>query len=348
MFGTGAVVVDVGQLYAEKAQLQNGADAGALAVALSCARGSCAASTSQTGLAGTYATSNHSSMSGSEHIDAVCGKDPAGALPSCIATAPGCAPAPANGYYAQVQTSTLTSSGSNLLPPVFAQTFMGPSYKGATTHACAQAGWGSPEAVSNVLSMTLSLCEWNADTSNGTNFAPAGPYPPWPAASYEHYIQIHGTGNSCSGGQSGYDMPGGFGWLTADTSGQCTTTVDVVTGLYFDQTGAAPSQHCRTALTNIYNTSPHTPVYLPVFDGLCSPSDTCTPKSSYHLAGFAAFVITGFYMQGSIKQPSLMTGNSYCKGSQFCVYGFFTQGLIPNGTGTVAKSFGGTAVSMRG
>jgi Flp pilus assembly protein TadG len=349
LFGMGAMVVDVGQLYAEKAQLQNGADAGALAVALSCSRGSCAASTSQTGLAGTYATSNHRSMSGSEHIDAVCGSDAGGALPTCAANAPGCPATPTSGYYAQVQTSTLTSSGSSLLPPVFAQTFMGSSYQGTTTHACARAGWGSPESVSNVLAMTLSLCEWNADTANGTNFAPPGPsYPAWPAASYEHVIQIHGTGNACAGGQSGYDMPGGFGWLTADTGGNCTTTVDVVTGLYFDQTGASPSKNCGKALMNNYATSPHTPVYLPVFDGLCSPSGTCTPKSSYHLAGFAAFVITGFYMQGQVKQPSLITGNDYCSGSQFCVYGFFTQALIPNGTGSVTKSFGGTSVSMIG
>ncbi|GAP57481.1 conserved hypothetical protein [Arthrobacter sp. Hiyo1] len=53
LIGVGAVAVDVGQIYAERAQLQNGADAGALAVASSCAKGSC-----NTSLAGPLANSN--------------------------------------------------------------------------------------------------------------------------------------------------------------------------------------------------------------------------------------------------------------------------------------------------
>lgn len=42
LIGAGAMAVDVGQIYAERAQLQNGADAGAMAVALSCKDGPCA------------------------------------------------------------------------------------------------------------------------------------------------------------------------------------------------------------------------------------------------------------------------------------------------------------------
>ena len=37
LFGMGALVIDVGQLYQNRAELQNGADAAALAVAKSCA-----------------------------------------------------------------------------------------------------------------------------------------------------------------------------------------------------------------------------------------------------------------------------------------------------------------------
>ncbi|GAA4028103.1 hypothetical protein GCM10023063_06890 [Arthrobacter methylotrophus] len=53
LIGVGAVAVDVGQIYAERAQLQNGADSGALAVASSCAKGSC-----NTSLAGPLANAN--------------------------------------------------------------------------------------------------------------------------------------------------------------------------------------------------------------------------------------------------------------------------------------------------
>jgi Flp pilus assembly protein TadG len=53
LIGVGAVAVDVGQIYAERGQLQNAADAGALAVADSCAKGSCNAA-----LAGPLANGN--------------------------------------------------------------------------------------------------------------------------------------------------------------------------------------------------------------------------------------------------------------------------------------------------
>ena len=36
LIGAGAMAVDVGQIYAERAQLQNAADAGAMAVAKQC------------------------------------------------------------------------------------------------------------------------------------------------------------------------------------------------------------------------------------------------------------------------------------------------------------------------
>lgn len=41
LIGAGALAVDVGQIYAERAQLQNGADAGAIAVAQACHAGGC-------------------------------------------------------------------------------------------------------------------------------------------------------------------------------------------------------------------------------------------------------------------------------------------------------------------
>jgi len=41
LLGMGALVIDVGQIYQERAELQNGADAAALAVAESCALGAC-------------------------------------------------------------------------------------------------------------------------------------------------------------------------------------------------------------------------------------------------------------------------------------------------------------------
>ena len=45
LIGVGALVIDSGALYAERRQLQNGADAAALAVAQDCADGHCGRAT---------------------------------------------------------------------------------------------------------------------------------------------------------------------------------------------------------------------------------------------------------------------------------------------------------------
>ena len=56
LVGFGALAVDVGALWWDKKQLQNGADAAALALAQSCAQGACEAD--ETGMARQYATDN--------------------------------------------------------------------------------------------------------------------------------------------------------------------------------------------------------------------------------------------------------------------------------------------------
>ncbi|MEV7131418.1 TadE/TadG family type IV pilus assembly protein [Arthrobacter sp. NPDC093128] len=64
LVGAGAVAVDVGQIYAERAQLQNGADAGALAVALSCKQGAC-----NSALADGLANSNSNDAASTASVD---------------------------------------------------------------------------------------------------------------------------------------------------------------------------------------------------------------------------------------------------------------------------------------
>lgn len=64
LVGAGAMAVDVGQIYSERAQLQNGADAGALAVALSCKQGTC-----NSALADSLANSNSIDAASTAAVD---------------------------------------------------------------------------------------------------------------------------------------------------------------------------------------------------------------------------------------------------------------------------------------
>lgn len=114
LIGAGAMAVDVGEIYAERAQLQNAADAGALAVAQSCGAGTC-----NSGLAGSLANGNSNDGSSSSAVDL---------------TVPG---------QVTVRTETRDSNGAGFLPKMFASALSaGP----VTVGASATAVWESTTA----------------------------------------------------------------------------------------------------------------------------------------------------------------------------------------------------------
>jgi Flp pilus assembly protein TadG len=121
-----ALVVDVGALLDERRQLQNGADAGALAVAHSCGLGACDVALAD-GLA------NANSRDG-QSVAAV-------TLPP--------------GNRVKVTTSTRGSDGA-ILPYAFGQVLTGE--KGKTVQATAIAGWGPPSSAS-ALPLAISQCD---------------------------------------------------------------------------------------------------------------------------------------------------------------------------------------------
>ncbi|MDQ0147898.1 MULTISPECIES: TadE/TadG family type IV pilus assembly protein [Pseudarthrobacter] len=132
LIGAGAMAVDVGQIYAERAQLQNGADAGALAVAKSCSPGPCVAT-----LAGPLANANSNDGASDAAVDlSVAG---------------------------QVTVTTSTRNGSNsFLAKMFASALnSGPVTVGATSTAA----WGSPGSGPATLPITFAPCQFDVDGS---------------------------------------------------------------------------------------------------------------------------------------------------------------------------------------
>jgi len=128
-----ALVVDVGALLDERRQLQNGADAGALAVARSCALGAC-----NSGLADALADAN--ARDGDSDVESV--------------TYPA---APAKTV--RVTTRTHGSNGA-ILPYSFGQVLGGG--KGKTLHATATASWTtSAPATATAVPIAVSQCEAN-------------------------------------------------------------------------------------------------------------------------------------------------------------------------------------------
>jgi Flp pilus assembly protein TadG len=107
LLGMGALVIDVGQIYQNRAELQNGADAGALAAARQCALGNCAP-TSATITALTYGDSNASALTQQTADAVVCGSDGLGDCSTLVGTGlTNCPPDPTNGqHYVDVLDST--------------------------------------------------------------------------------------------------------------------------------------------------------------------------------------------------------------------------------------------------
>ncbi|BDZ65038.1 TadE/TadG family type IV pilus assembly protein [Agromyces mangrovi Wang et al. 2018] len=133
LVGAGAIAVDVGALYAEKAQLQNGADAAALSVAAECAIDESTCAGPAGGIASTYANSNA--------VDAL-----ATALTPSINL---------SSNTVTVTTETFSEDGAMLRHPL-AQMIGIPS---STVRAAATAEWGTP-VVGSVIPLAIGQCEF--------------------------------------------------------------------------------------------------------------------------------------------------------------------------------------------
>jgi len=233
--GIGAVVSDAGSWYAERAQLQNGADAGALVMAHQCASSACPAkldSNGRTQVAIDRANSN--ANDNFANVDYICGNGTG--LNACTAAQTrGCPNAPVlsgggSPKYVDVHTSTQTSSGS-LVPPILGRQILhDDSWDGRHLKACAQAAWGPPKISGDILAFSIAECVWNGATIGGTNYAPDPPAVPTPGFAYERALVVHLPSDpvdpACVSGPNVGLLPGGFGWTT--TTSNCTTIFNAV------------------------------------------------------------------------------------------------------------------------
>jgi len=335
LLGLGAVVLDIGSLYGERRQLQNGADAAAVAVAQGCAPpAACDSLTSNGGTAGKYAGDNdfHDGKAG---IDLVCGTAPG--LGGCPAKqgAWDCVPPPSSGAlagapYVQVQTSTLTASGSTLLPPILARALSGnSSYNGSTVRACARASFGAASALA-ALPLTVSDCTF----IKALPLKPAPPPVSTPSLYYVHDSTNKGA-DACTDPHSGNAIPGGFGYLST-TSGQCLAQSDTA-NWFPDSTGNSPPNPCSDA---DFQALLGTIVDVPIYDNVNGLPGS---NGKYQILGYAGFYFTGYQLGGSFKQKDIVTHTYPCSPPDTCVSGFFTSNPRPR-AGIVGGPPGSTGV----
>ncbi len=239
-----------------------------------------------------------------------------------------------------VHTATLTSGGSTLLPPVFARTLLGnSSYQGTNVQACSQAEWGPPAAATTD-ALTISACEWDQDTQQGADFAPAPPYlGGLPAATFDQVLTpTPGNGGPCATEPAGADAPGTFGW-TNDATGNCTLPVS---GPSFSGAAGDPmSPACELVLQNAQQSE--VPIPVPVYVSY----DTATYM--YSLLGFADFVVTGYYLPGFAPAADWLNPANTCPaGPNACIDGYFVQGLSTAAGNIAGPNLGLSIIDLTG
>ncbi len=317
--GVGVFVVDVGRVYVEGRQVQNGAQIAALRIAETCATGHCQAAAGNS-------LANGNALDGATQVERLCGTAPG--LAGCASDGQrprfGCGPLSGSAPYVQVRTRTQDAAGGTLLPGVFSQVLAPGS--GSSVRACARAAYGSPSGLTGQLPLAMSSCEFNywRDLYGLTN-------PPHPPAA-EAILYFHDTGgggpSNCpnrSTSKSNPDSPGGFGWLTTTSSCQIATTI---TGDGTEKSGNSVPGGCNAGdFAAMLGSVVNVPIYGTVTNGI------------YDIVGYAAFRLTGYRLSGApeYRQPSatlagpphsLASSNNPCPSSSRCISGFFTNDAV--------------------
>ncbi|MGO4383769.1 pilus assembly protein TadG-related protein [Specibacter sp. RAF43] len=309
LLGFAAICVDVGMMYAERAQLQNGADSASLAVANDCASARTCGDALTT--AGTYANAN--ANDGAARTNSV-------TFPTTNSV--------------QVDVSSRDGAGNNFIRLAFANIFgIGTADVGAT----ATAAWGPPTA-GTALPWTFGKCVFDQSltAAQKAELEATGNFTGNPDSAR---VLLRSDQNAnYPGCTAALGFPtGGFGWLDIE-GGQCQATIDVGTG----KAGSSPGNNFPGVCAAVMPTLLTKPILVPIFS---TSSTTGGQHATYQIYGFAAFQVTGWKFNPNNHADSLApscTGN--CRG----LFGYFTrfvslqEGLVP-GTG---PNLGGSIVRL--
>ena len=170
--------------------------------------------------------------------------------------------------------------------------------------ATATVAWGAPGGGTAAVPLIFSECEWLAQTGGGL-----------PSTTVTRTIFFPKTSDTGCTGPSGLFVPGGFGWLKTGND-PCKVT-SKANGRVESEPGNNPPQTCTTQDFADYQNEI---VLLPIFD----QTGLTGTNAWYHVYGYAAFKITGYYFGGQYKW------NNPCGGNDRCISGYFTQFVEPS------------------
>jgi Flp pilus assembly protein TadG len=282
LLGMTAFAVDVAMMYSEHAQLQNGADSAAIGIAQACAKNAGSADCAAPKSAAT-------SLAGLNALDGV-----SNAPQATVNLGTGTV---------DVTTQSRNTSGDNHFTLVFARAL---GVETADIGASAQAKFGGFSAA-DTIPLTFSQCESDPAFFKGLQFFP-----------------VHGTKLSddpayaCQHqSSSGFELPGGFGWLKH--SGSCNIHIDVTDPWIESDEGSDFDKSCTSAFASWeakLKAGKTVEVLVPIFSTYCpvkkgSGSDPCkaAPKGKFFkIEAFAQIALRGWHLTGG--GPSFMTSDA--------------------------------------
>ncbi|MFF5793423.1 pilus assembly protein TadG-related protein [Paeniglutamicibacter sp. NPDC012692] len=265
LLGFAAISIDVGKLYWEKAQLQNGADAGALALASICAKSesdpACNSGSTLPGVLANDNSNDKTSLISSFLLDTANNK----VTVATSAAEAGAAPNAVSTWFA------------GILNPAFSNVGVG---------ATATAIWGPPKSLTAKFPLAFSSCEVDSSPTFDGSL---------------QFLMSHGINDkkgsdACHSTSSGHEIPGGFGWLVEDPSGSCSAKTSIGTWEPADSGNNFP-KGCPgqvTAWQKALEAGKQVIVLLPVFDD----KRKVTGDGEYHIYAYAAIDVRGWTFNG--------------------------------------------------
>ncbi|WP_120519970.1 Tad domain-containing protein [Arthrobacter celericrescens] len=270
LLGFAAFAVDAGMLYSERAQVQNGSDAAALAVAQKCA----ANIVDPNCLAASHLAAdlvNKNAVDGASNVKSV-NLD----LVNRKVTVTGGA-----------KRAGASQGGVSLF---FARAL---GFGTADVETTSKVEWGSAYAGRTAFPLAFSVCQVQGYIGGALQL-----------------LQDHGTGANpgCLYGPSGAAVAGGFGWLVQDL-GVCGGTINLAVSEGGSAPGNSSPGNCAATLQKWADNiaaGRDVIVLLPVFDAVTGTGSGAV----YHLKSFAAFKVTGWKFSGNSTLPDAFRNSS--------------------------------------
>lgn len=282
LLGCTAIAVDVGVLYSEKAQLQNGADAAALLVAQKCAKNEADADCSSTSsLAAAVASSN--ALDGRSNV-----KSLELDLPN--------------------RTVKVTAAAQELGKEPNKVTLLFANALGIAStevNASANVRWGSPQEGTTPFPLAFSVCQVSGMVGGSSQL-----------------LQNHSSNaNTDCGplGSAGSTVPGGFGWIVQDP-GSCGGSVNLAINESGSDTGNDGPSNCDAILNKWaaeLTAGRDVTVLLPVYEAVTGTGS----GASYDLLAFAAFNVKGWKFTGGSSLPLVFHNEAAYVGSAMACTG---------------------------